>query len=60
MNKFKLVIFESNPSRIDSLKFTYYAKEWLEKAVREVNSGNNKEVERLSLGTSCNMVEVLH
>jgi hypothetical protein len=46
MNKFKLVISDSFTANIDSIKFTEYAKKGLEKAIREVNSGNNKEVER--------------
>ncbi|MDQ4073634.1 MAG: hypothetical protein M3162_04935 [Thermoproteota archaeon] len=46
MNKFKLVIFEGYPTNTDSLQFTDYAKEGLEKAVREAKNGNNKEVER--------------
>ncbi len=46
MNNFKSTLFESYPKNVSSAEFIEYTKKEFEKAVREVNRGNNKEVEK--------------
>ena len=46
MNNFKSTLFESYPKNDSSAEFVEYTKKAFEKAVRGVNSGNNKEVEK--------------
>jgi hypothetical protein len=46
INNFKSTLFESYPKNDGSIEFFNYAKKGFEKAVREVNAGNNKEVEK--------------
>jgi hypothetical protein len=46
MNNFKSTLFESCPKNDSSKEFFEYAQDGFEKAIREVNIGNNKEVER--------------
>ena len=46
MYTFRSIIFEHLPKIDQSIVLRDYAMKGLEKAIREVNSGNNKEVER--------------
>jgi hypothetical protein len=46
INNFKSTLFDSCPKNDSSLEFIEYAKNEFAKAIREVNSGNNKEVEK--------------
>ncbi len=46
MNNFKSTLFESYPQNGNSTEFIEYTKKEFEKAIRAVNSGNNKEVEK--------------
>jgi hypothetical protein len=46
MNTFRSIIFEHYPEIKQSTALRDYALKGLEKAIREVNTGNNKEVER--------------
>lgn len=46
MYTFRSIIFEHYPKIDQSMVLRDYAMKGLEKAIREVNSGNNKEVER--------------
>ena len=46
MDSFRSTLFESYPKNDSSMEFMEYAKNGFEKAIRSVNSGNNKEVEK--------------
>ncbi len=46
MNIFKSTLFESYPKNDSSVEFIEYTKKEFEKAIRGVNNGNNKEVEK--------------
>lgn len=46
MNTFRYIIFDYYPEVKQSYAFKEYALKGLEKAICEINSGNNKEVER--------------
>ena len=46
MNNFKSTLFESYPKNDSSVEFFECTKREFEKAIRGVNSGNNKEVEK--------------
>ncbi|MDP8906618.1 MAG: hypothetical protein M3M88_03760 [Thermoproteota archaeon] len=46
MNNFKSTLFESYPKNDRSAEFIKYTKKEFEKAISEVNRGNNKEVEK--------------
>lgn len=46
MNNFRVMLYDTLPRNNNMSEFMTYAMDSLEKAIHEVNSGNNREVEK--------------